>query len=185
MKTSIKKILEFIGFIDGRRYYFKEQKYIYSKSNNSLNPFTIFNEKKTIKIDDLSLNDIISIKEVIFKDLENESTNLNKYNLKPKDILNIEIIQKDFIHQKPFWRNDVIKAWCLSFNVGDTSFWLGIYDDNKVNYHISCCDDMCNYNITEFFKDSEIETMADLECQIMIVKILNHLIDNKIIKIKR
>ena len=38
----------------------------------------------------------------------------NKYNLKPKDIENAEVLDRERLKEKPFRRNDVVKAWCLS-----------------------------------------------------------------------
>lgn len=44
-----------------------------------------------------------------------EYESLNKYGLTPKTIKNL-IPNRDKIQEKPFWRNDVISAWCLSDN---------------------------------------------------------------------
>lgn len=38
----------------------------------------------------------------------------NKYNIKPKDIEKMIVLDKDRLRKKPFWRNNVISAWCLS-----------------------------------------------------------------------
>lgn len=62
----------------------------------------------------------------------------NKYNLKPKDIQKAVILDYDKLHQLPFWRNDVVGAWCLSEttikNDKDDEFgcyneyWIVFYD---------------------------------------------------------
>ena len=44
-----------------------------------------------------------------------EYKNLNKYGLTPKTIKNL-IPDRNKIQEKPFWRNNVISAWCLSDN---------------------------------------------------------------------
>ena len=38
----------------------------------------------------------------------------NKYNIRPEDLNRAEVIDRDRITRTPFWRNDLIKAWCLS-----------------------------------------------------------------------
>ena len=38
----------------------------------------------------------------------------NKYNIRPEDLNKAEVIDRDRITRAPFWRNDLIKAWCLS-----------------------------------------------------------------------
>ena len=56
----------------------------------------------------------------------------NKYNLKPKDIEKAVILDYDRLHQSPFWRNDVVQAWCLTGGSGKgfygdwiDSYWIG------------------------------------------------------------
>ena len=65
----------------------------------------------------------------------------NKYNLKPKDICRAVILDEKRIHQKPFWRNNVVSAWCLSEGVGEgyfgdsiDSYWIGFYDKDAKSY---------------------------------------------------
>ena len=48
----------------------------------------------------------------------------NKYNLKPKDIEKAVVLDYDRLHQTPFWRNDVVQAWCLTDGSGE-----GFYGD--------------------------------------------------------
>ena len=38
----------------------------------------------------------------------------NKYNLKPKDIQKAVVLDFERLHTTPFWRNNVVNAWCLS-----------------------------------------------------------------------
>lgn len=46
----------------------------------------------------------------------------NKYNLKPKDIEKATILDYERLKQPPFWRNNVVKAWCLSGGSGKGFF---------------------------------------------------------------
>ena len=117
-----------------------------------------------------------------------EYENLNKYRLTPKTIKNL-IPNKNKIQEKPFWRNDVISAWCLSDNTIHYSedivysvydeYWLGVYDiDGKVDFHLYSYGGMCKYHPSEFLKSSEIENKDDLEIQVKFLKRINQLIDN-------
>ena len=55
----------------------------------------------------------------------------NKYNLKPKDIQKAIILDYERLKQLPFWRNDVVQAWCLSGSSAKTKAdWeYGTYDE--------------------------------------------------------
>ena len=115
----------------------------------------------------------------------------NKYKIKPKDIEKAVVINYKKLHEKPFWRNDVINAWCISYSKHGNSYWIGFYDEDsksyagKIRLQCSCYDDMCNYNFKEFFDYKEIENIADLEIQEELLKIINWMIDEKIIKINK
>ena len=121
----------------------------------------------------------------------------NKYNLKPKDIEKATILDYKRLQQPPFWRNNVVKAWCLSDGSGKgfysnwmDSYWIGFYDKNaktyagKIRLRCSAMEDMCSYNFEKFFDYSEIEHEVDLELQEKLLDRINWLIDEKIIKIK-
>ena len=120
----------------------------------------------------------------------------NKYNLKPKDIQNATILNYDKLHKPPFWRNNVIQAWCLSDGTGKglygdyiNSYWIGFYDKDAKNHAgkiiLSCSsyEDMCNYTFKEFFNYNEIDNELDLELQEKLLKRINWLIDEGIITI--
>ena len=122
----------------------------------------------------------------------------NKYNLKPKDIQKATIIDYEKLTQKPFWRNNVINAWCLSGGSGKgyyggfmNSYWIGFYDKNakayagKIRLSCSAYEDMCSYNFKEFFNEKEIEHEIDLELQEKLLDRINWLIDEKIIEINK
>ena len=121
----------------------------------------------------------------------------NKYNLKPKDIERATILDYERLKQPPFWRNNVVKAWCLTGGSGKgyygdcmDSYWIGFYDKNakayagKIRLDCTAMEDMCTYNFTKFFDYSEIENEVDLELQEKLLDRINWLIDEKIIDIK-
>ena len=120
----------------------------------------------------------------------------NKYNLKPKDIQKAVILDYEKLHQPPFWRNNIIGAWCLSGGSGKgyydgymNSYWIGFYDKNakayagKIRLSCSAYEDMCHYKFNNFFDYSEIENEIDLELQEKLLERINWLIDEKIIQI--
>ena len=122
----------------------------------------------------------------------------NKYNLKPKDIENAVILDYDRLHKPPFWRNDVIQAWCLSGGSGKglyggwvDSYWIGFYDEDaksyavKIRLNCTAMEEMCSYNFKKFFDYTEIENEIDLELQEKLLERINWLIDEEIIKIEK
>ena len=88
----------------------------------------------------------------------------NRYNLKPKDIQRAVILDRNRLQQEPFWRNNVINAWCLSGGCGkdyfggfDSEYWIGFYDEDaksyagKIKLNMYCVGGMCSYNPSKFF----------------------------------
>ena len=121
----------------------------------------------------------------------------NKYNLKPKDIEKATILAPERLTQKPFWRNDVVKAWCLSggsgkgfYNSYIDSYWIGFYDNDadfypgKIKLSCSSYEDMCSYDFKTFFNPKEIDDEIDLELQERLLDRINWLIDEGIVEIK-
>lgn len=121
----------------------------------------------------------------------------NKYNLKPKDIQRATILDFERLKQSPFWRNDVIGAWCLSGGSGKgfyggyiNTYWIGFYDNDAKHYagriRLDCgsYEDMCGYEFKNFFDYTEIDTEIDLVLQEKLLDRINWLIDEKIIEIK-
>ena len=120
----------------------------------------------------------------------------NKYHLKPKDIQKAIVLNKERLKEPPFWRNDVIGAWCLSENtmksyIMDDEYWIGFYDDDakayagKIRLVCSSYGGMCNYKFDMFFNPKDIENEIDLEIQEKLLSRINWLIDEKIIKIEK
>lgn len=122
----------------------------------------------------------------------------NKYNLKPKDIQKAVILDYDRLHKPPFWRNEVVQAWCLSDGTGKgyfgdwmNSYWIGVYDKDaksyagKIRMYCSAMEDMCHYNFKTFYNPKEIENEWDLELQEKLLERINWLIDEGIIEIPK
>ena len=120
----------------------------------------------------------------------------NKYNLKPKDIERAVILDYNKLYQPPFWRNDVVQAWCLSGGSGKdyyggymNSYWIGFYDADakehagEIELSCSAWGGMCHYNFESFFDYSEIDHVIDLELQEKLLERLNWMIDEGIIRI--
>ena len=119
----------------------------------------------------------------------------NKYNLKPKDIEKATILNYKKLQQNPFWRNNVVEAWCLSGGISNSDYcaaeyWIGFYDKNakayagKIRLKCSVMDGMFNYNFKNFFDHKEINSEHDLRLQEELLNRINWLIDEKIIEIK-
>ncbi len=114
----------------------------------------------------------------------------NKYNLKPKDIERAEILNRERLKEKPFRRNDVVKAWSLSEWIGDEAdrkFCTGneyrilFYDSGKIK--LSCtCMELLSYNFKTFFDPNEIDHENDLILQEKLLNRFNWLIDERIVK---
>ena len=119
----------------------------------------------------------------------------NKYHLKPADIRKAIVINEKRLHKAPFWRNNIISAWCLSDNAGKgyygpmDSYWIGFYDKDAKAYagkvRMSCdsYEEMCNYQFKTFFNPKDIEFECDLELQEKLLDRMNWLIDEEIIRI--
>lgn len=121
---------------------------------------------------------------------------VNKYNLKPKDIQKAIILDYDRLHKPPFWRNNVVQAWCLLdgsekgfYGNWIDSYWIGFYDKDakayagKIRLSCSAMEDMCNYNFERFYDYAEIENEIDLELQEKLLEMINWMIDEGIIAI--
>lgn len=124
----------------------------------------------------------------------------NKYNLKPKDIEKAVILKPERLKYAPFWRNDVIQAWCLSETTckckADYEFctfneyWIGFYDNDarsyagKIRLSLSAYGGMCSYNFKKFYDENSISCEIDLEIHEKLLARLNWLIDEGIVEIK-
>lgn len=117
----------------------------------------------------------------------------NKYGLLFSDLKYMYLKDRTKVTKPRFWRNDIINAWCISAASGDDifgdEFWLGIYDkpyrNRLVRAYFTSYGGMCGYQFTKFYDPSEIENKYDLQIQEKALAILNALLDDQIIEIKR
>lgn len=119
----------------------------------------------------------------------------NKYHLKPSDIRKMVVIDRDRLRKNPFWRNNVIHAWCLTGGAGEglydsmNDYWIGFYDEDapayagKTRFSVSTYEGMCSYKFNTFYKPSDIDNLADLEIQEKLLDRMNWLLDEGIVKI--
>lgn len=108
----------------------------------------------------------------------------NKYGITVADIKKCKFDkQKLELNKSKLWRNDVVNAWCQSgetgggFYSGEDSYWLGLYDNGKVDIHFSSYEGMCGYVFNEFGRAEDIDNKYDLQIQEMALKNITELID--------
>lgn len=114
----------------------------------------------------------------------------NKYNLTPKNIKKLKILDWDRL-KKHTWYNTAMKKtgdwWCHleGCNIGGKyddmdEFWIGFNEKNdKIDCHFTCWEGMGGYKFDEFYK--ETENKYDLHVQVNTIKYLNMLIDEGIL----
>ncbi len=194
-QERIDQVINTLNLNHGFHYIYKDKRYQFVKHYQDKKYVLLGEEGDIIPVVEMPLIELASIKPYVWKIDEAKIKllkEINRYNLKPNDILKAKVIDPEKLKQEPFWRNEQIKAWCLSGGAGHSaysggslsSYWIGFYDDGKIKYDISCMEDMCNYKIEEFFNLSDIENEYDETIQIKYLKRLNWLIDEEIIEIE-
>lgn len=119
----------------------------------------------------------------------------NKYNLTPKDIKKLKVIDWDKLKKKT-WFNEAMYlsnnkdvVWCHLEGCEKPGhkpcdydeFWIGFYEDGRVKYSFTCFEGMCSYNIEKFYDVNEIENKYDMGVQVNAIRWLNMMIDEGII----
>lgn len=116
----------------------------------------------------------------------------NKYHLTPYSIQQLGV-HREKVGEPLFWRNEQIKAWCVSGSTAKNEmdedfgtyndFWLGIYDDENIGIRLNFLSygGMCKYTFEQFFNADSITCPIDLEVQEMCLAKVNELIDNGIL----
>lgn len=113
----------------------------------------------------------------------------NKYNLTVEKVKNLKINDSTKICTPLFWRNDVINAWCISYEsdqdsgnkLSYDSFWIGFYDNGDFKFYFTSYGDMCGYDFEEFYNPHEIEIIDDFLVQEKFLEKINLLLDEKIL----
>lgn len=115
----------------------------------------------------------------------------NKYNLTPKSIKALKILDWDKL-KKSTWHNNAMLSgnwWChlegcsLNGNYCDESeFWIGFNEDNgKIDCDFTCFGGMCYYKFDKFYDPSDIENYLDMNVQVNTIRWLNEMIDDGIL----
>lgn len=118
--------------------------------------------------------------------------NPNKYNLTPKSIKKLKILDWDGLKEKTWYnsaKKDTGEWYCYLVGVGRgyygdsmSDFWIGFNKKNdKIDCYFSCNEGMCSYKFDKFYDVNEIEDKYDMEIQVEAIKWLNQMIDNEIL----
>lgn len=124
-----------------------------------------------------------------FVDLELIKKYPNKYNFTPQNVKTIKVLNWEEL-KKHTWFNKAMNepCWChlegcnLNGEYDDSDeFWIGFYEDGKVDCYFTCFEGMCSYNFAEFYNAADIENKFDMGVQVNAIKYLNKLVDDGII----
>lgn len=118
----------------------------------------------------------------------------NKYNLTPKNIKTIKVLDWDRLKNDVYtWQNTAMNSPCWCHIEGcqkegqkfddESEFWIGFFEDGKIKCNFSCYGGMCSYNFTKFYSARSIENPYNMQVQVNAIKYLNMLIDEKIISL--
>ena len=121
----------------------------------------------------------------------------NKYNIKPKDIKKLKVLDWDKLKKKTWYNNAMKKTgeWYCHlegsngggfYGDDEDEFWIGFNKKNgKVDYHFTSREGMCRYIFDEFYKAHEIENKWDMNVQVNAMRYLNMLLDEGIVELVR
>lgn len=117
----------------------------------------------------------------------------NKYNLTPKEINKLKILDWERLKKKTWHNNAMLSGdwWChlegsnLKGNYDDEDeFWIGFNEaNNKIDCHFTSYGGMCHYRFNEFYKACDIENKYDMHVQVNAIRWLNEMIDDGILGI--
>ena len=127
----------------------------------------------------------------LYPDVPQKFIDINRYGLTPENIKQLKVNRKKVNKKSGFWRNDGIKAWCLSGSVGideypfcdATEYWLGVYDDGKIDCHFDCYSGMAWYKFENFFDAKDIENRDQYAIQYRFISKMNDLIEDGVFEI--
>ena len=121
----------------------------------------------------------------------------NKYNIKPKDIKKLKVLDWDKLKKKTWYNNAMKKTgeWYCHlegsngggfYGDDEDEFWIGFDKKNsKVDYHFTSREGMCGYTFDEFYKTDEIENKWDMNVQVNAMRYLNMLLDERIVELSK
>ena len=116
----------------------------------------------------------------------------NKYNIQPKDIKKLKILDWGKLKKKTWLNNAMLSGtwWCHLEGCnkpGDryddfNEFWIGFNEDNnQVNYRFTANDGMCGYEFKKFYDSKWIENDYDMQLQVNVIRWLSMMIDEEIL----
>ena len=121
----------------------------------------------------------------------------NKYNIKPKDIKKLKVLDWNKL-KKYTWYNEAMKKtgeWYCHlegsngggfYGDDEDEFWIGFNKKNgKVDYHFTSREGMCGYTFDEFYTTDSIENKWDMNVQVNAMRYLNMLLDEEIVELSR
>ena len=125
----------------------------------------------------------------VYMDFDLIKNNPNKYNLTPKNIKKLKVLDWKKLKKKTWFNKAMNKpCWChlehsctkMCFDYED-EFWIGFYEDGKIDFNFSSREGMCGYKFDNFYDSKEIENKDDLDIQVKCIRYLNGLIEDGII----
>lgn len=121
----------------------------------------------------------------------------NKYNINPKDIRKLKVLDWDKLKKKT-WYNEVKKdtgEWYCHlegsngggfYDDDEDEFWIGFnYKNGKVDYHFTSREGMCHYRFDKFYEAESIENKWDMNVQVNAMRYLNMLLDEGIVELSK
>lgn len=116
----------------------------------------------------------------------------NKYNLRYADMKRLRPVNAKAVAYAPFWRNNVINAWCLSASTEtsetagfrtSSEYWLAFYDEDAPEHPGETGFYMRrrgfkNYRPKRFLDAKYIQSSDDLKIQRELIETVNQLIDD-------
>ena len=117
----------------------------------------------------------------------------NKYNLKPKDIKKLKILDWGRLKENTWYNRAMLTGswWCHLEGCNldgayddEDEFWIGFNEkNNKISYHFDSYDGMCNYTFKKFYDSKDIQNKYDMNVQVNAIRWLNKMIDEGILGI--
>ena len=121
----------------------------------------------------------------------------NKYNINPKDIRKLKVLDWDKL-KKYTWYNEAMKKtgeWYCHlegsngggfYGDDEDEFWIGFNKKNgKVDYHFTSGECMCHYRFDKFYDAKSIENKWDMNVQVNAMRYLNMLLDEGIVELSK
>ena len=116
----------------------------------------------------------------------------NKYNIRPQDIHKFTVLDWEKL-KKYTWFNTAMNSPCWCHLEGSNGggfygddadeFWIGFYENGKVDYWFTSYEGMCGYEFDTFYDANHIHNKYDMAVQVNAMRYINKLLDEKIIAI--